>query len=398
MAIKSNAQTSICIVGAGPAGSTTALFLNKHGIPCTLLDRAVFPRDKMCGESFDGQVTHTLNRLNPDLLKKLQGLVLECRKYSLVNSQSKRVTVEFPPTATPRLLGRRIDFDNFLVEEVRKSEHINFLEGTAMKDLTRTADGWELHIEKDGQINCNLLIWAIGASSPLSSNLRTIKHRPKDEFLFVRGYYRNISTPETTPMVEIFFVKKPVPLCFCLCPVGGGLANVEIGINKIKAQKHQLNIRALLQETINQHPELNQRFKYATPEGSIKGASMLLPSAWPQYSGDGFLLVGDAASSINPVTGYGVGHAMAQGRLAADTAIKSLLNQDTTADFLRQYDMAIKKTLGREISLGRAFTAAMGFIPLLDKMIALYGIQDLMRRLLSDTNFAEKIMRPFAWR
>lgn len=354
----------------------------------------------MCGESFDGHVTHTLNRLNPDLLHQLNGLVLECRKYSLVNSQSKRVEVEFPSTATPRLLGRRVDFDNFLVEEVRKSESIDFLEGIAIKELTRLpdADGWELQTEKGDRLACKLLIWAVGANSPLSSNLRTAKHRPKDEFLFVRDYYRNISFAEKAPTVEIFFVKKPVPLCFCICPVGGGLTNVEIGISKIKAQKHKLNIRTLLPEIINLHPELKQRFRNATSESSIKGASMMLPSAWPQYSGNGFLLVGDTASSINPVTGYGVGHAMAQGRLAAEVAIKSLLNNNTTAVFLRQYDLAIKKSLGREILLGRAFTAFMGFIPLLDKLIALYSIQKLMRHLLSDSNFADKIMRPFAWR
>ena len=172
---------------------------------------------------------------------------------------------------------------------------------------------------------------------------------------------------------------------------------MEIGINKLKAQKSQHNIRALLPEIIEQHPELKQRFKCATIEGSIKGTSIMLPSAWPQFSGDGFLLVGDTASSINPVTGYGVGHAMTQGRFAAEIAVQSLLNENTTADFLRQYDREIKKTMGREIMLGRVFTTVTVLIPVLDKLIALKWIQKFMRHLLADSNFAEKLMRPFAW-
>lgn len=390
-------QEEICIVGAGPAGSTTALFLNKLGVPCILLDRAVFPRDKICGESYDGHVTHTLKRLDPALLERLRGRVLECRKYALVNSSSERVEVVFPATATPRLLGRRLDFDDFLIEEVKKAPLIKFREGTAIKALERQPHGWELTTELGEMISCKLLIWAAGANSPLLAKLHKTPHGPKDEFLFSRGYFRNVAKQGPDHTVEIFFVKEPIPLCVCLCPVADDLMNVEIGLNRATAARHQVNIRKLLPEIINGHPELRERFRHAKLEGKIKGANMVLPVAKAIYSGDGFLLVGDGAASINPVTGFGVGHAMAQGQLAAEVASQCLKDGDFSAQFLKQYDQAVYKALGREILLSKVFTAAMGFIPLLDKLLAVDGLKKLMRRLLSDSNFAEKIMRPFSW-
>lgn len=47
-------KSDICIVGAGPAGSTAALFLSKHGVCCTLIDRSVFPATKCAGSRLMG--------------------------------------------------------------------------------------------------------------------------------------------------------------------------------------------------------------------------------------------------------------------------------------------------------------------------------------------------------
>ena len=57
-------STDICIIGAGPAGSTTSLFLCQHKIPHTLIDQAEFPRDKVCGDGLACRVPFVLNKLN----------------------------------------------------------------------------------------------------------------------------------------------------------------------------------------------------------------------------------------------------------------------------------------------------------------------------------------------
>lgn len=391
-------QTEVCIVGAGPGGSTTALFLNKHGIPCVLLDRAVFPRDKICGESYDGHVVNTLRRLDSNILLDIKDFVLENRKYTLINSKYKRVDISFSPMSTPRLLGRRIDFDNYLFQTAKKSKHIDARENTAVKNLQRIKNKWELTTASGDTITTKILIWAVGAGNPLTPVLKTNKRRSHQDFLFARGYYQDIKKYNDEVVVEIFFVRKPIPLCISLCPVGQNRTNVGIGINKAKALKKGIIVRKLLPEVINSHPELKARFKNAVLEGSIKGAKMQLPSSKTIYSGEGFLLVGDSADSINPVTGYGVGHAMAQGHLASIVIKKSLLAKNTSASFFKQYDHEVRKLLGKEILLSRFFTMGMGFIPLLDRLIGISIVQSTMRQVLSKSDFVEKIMKPFYWK
>ena len=60
------------IVGAGPGGAAAALQLSNLGIPCTLIDGARFPRDKVCGDGLSGKVTTLMHRLSPSLVKTLE--------------------------------------------------------------------------------------------------------------------------------------------------------------------------------------------------------------------------------------------------------------------------------------------------------------------------------------
>ena len=63
-------KTTICIIGAGPAGATTSLFLSKMNIPHVIIDAAEFPRDKVCGDGLDLKVMRVLNNLEPGLVER----------------------------------------------------------------------------------------------------------------------------------------------------------------------------------------------------------------------------------------------------------------------------------------------------------------------------------------
>ena len=58
------------IIGAGPAGAAAALQLNQLGIDCVVVDKAVFPRDKICGDGLSGKVITCLNRIDPEIAIK----------------------------------------------------------------------------------------------------------------------------------------------------------------------------------------------------------------------------------------------------------------------------------------------------------------------------------------
>ena len=62
-------ETNICIIGAGPAGSTASIMLCKMGIPHMIVDASSFPRDKICGDGLDLKVVRVLNNIDPAIVK-----------------------------------------------------------------------------------------------------------------------------------------------------------------------------------------------------------------------------------------------------------------------------------------------------------------------------------------
>ena len=65
-------KTDICIVGAGPGGAAAALKLAYANQSCILLDKATFPRDKICGDALSGKVSTVLNRLDPEIMNRFR--------------------------------------------------------------------------------------------------------------------------------------------------------------------------------------------------------------------------------------------------------------------------------------------------------------------------------------
>lgn len=69
--ITSVQHTKILIIGGGPAGATTSLFLSKWGVEHTLVDAATFPRDKVCGDGLDLKVARVLQALDPAIVREV---------------------------------------------------------------------------------------------------------------------------------------------------------------------------------------------------------------------------------------------------------------------------------------------------------------------------------------
>jgi menaquinone-9 beta-reductase len=70
-------ETEVAIVGAGPAGTTCALHLANKGIKCVLIDKAVFPRDKVCGDAISGNALYELEKLESISLNIFQLLKIK---------------------------------------------------------------------------------------------------------------------------------------------------------------------------------------------------------------------------------------------------------------------------------------------------------------------------------
>lgn len=386
-------ETQVCIVGAGPAGLSAAMNLNKLGIDCLLVDKSTFPRDKVCGECFDGHVFHVLRRLDPDYVEEMhdKGVLLKSWEYWFGDEYGRKLRTTFDTNATPRILTKRTDFDTFLLNKIKAMPHVEVMENVEIAGVEQVDDGTILST-KDGQttIKAQLVIGASGATSKFFNKITNKKKRDGDTYNFVRAYFKNVGMiPNNEVVFHIFY--EPM-IMLCICPLPNGIVSVEVGIKKTEAKRHHVNLRTKLFELLKTYEPVIDKFKDAVLAESVKGASIQLSYKKAKISGERYLLAGAAAQSVHPVTGYGAGHAMAAGELAASFAHQAITQQRFDAKFLKQYDKAVYKKLGNEILLSRLTTYIFDHpktcLPILFKVGG--SITDL----LTHKDFSQEFLNP----
>ncbi|MEL7124058.1 MAG: NAD(P)/FAD-dependent oxidoreductase [Bacteroidota bacterium] len=342
------------IIGAGPAGTTASLFLSQLGIDHLLIDRASFPRDKVCGESFDGKVFHLLKELNPEWLSvlKQEDKLLPCWAYSLTNSKGEKVSIRYPANHTPKIHIQRNFFDHFLLKKALESKYAKLYSNSNVQTVKANTNGVAV-FTRDQLINCQMLIIATGATSLLKKTAgNTKKGKP---YLFARQYFQGLTNIGVQPEVEIFYGSKKRKTCLLLNPLSTGITNVEIGIAKSDFLALNTNLKDLLKHAI-QEARLSARFQTAVPVSQLKTTFMELPTGKRVCSKGRIYFAGASAGAVNPVTGYGVGHAMTMGKIAAQHISKCISAKDFSTQTLSAYDKAVKKKLRNEWLLSDCLT------------------------------------------
>ncbi|QNH61280.1 geranylgeranyl reductase family protein [Hymenobacter sediminicola] len=364
-------ETDICILGAGPGGATAALHLANAGQPCLLLDRATFPRDKVCGDALSGKVLVELKRIDATLPARLETLATQIPSWGIdfYAPNGRKLTVPFKynynPATDPAAghISKRIDFDNFLIEEVRQRPEIDFREGVEVVQPEQQPDGRWLLKAADGTpvALARLLLVANGAQSGFARQIAGHALEPAHHCAGLRAYYRGVRGLHPDNFIELHFIKDFLPGYLWVFPLPNGEANVGVGMLTEAVSKKKVNLRERLSEILATHPALKDRFAEAERLGPVRGFGLPLGSKRRVLSGPSYLLLGDAASLIDPFTGEGISHAMVSGRHAADWAGRALAAQNFAPAFLRGYDTAVYNRLGQELRLSRAMQKLLDY-------------------------------------
>lgn len=195
-------HTDVCIIGAGPGGSAAALQLGKHGVKTILLDKASFPRDKVCGDALSGKVVRELERLAPELVGALRSKeeIEPSWGVIFVSPGGKVLKVPFSQHTgegdAPGGILPRMHFDHFLLQAVKQANQATVLEGHNAKAFERTATGWTITAKRRGAddllIHARLLIDASGGNSVFATQVAGIPMEPQHHSAGVRTYYRGV--------------------------------------------------------------------------------------------------------------------------------------------------------------------------------------------------------------
>lgn len=405
-------QADVCILGAGPGGCATALQLAKQGVDTLILDKAVFPRDKVCGDALSGKVMRSLERLDPALVAELrkQATLEPSWGVTFVAPSGKALRVPFSRETgigeAPGAILPRMDFDQFMLNAVKRDGHARILEGSQAKTFERTANGWSITVigtdKTERAVHCRLLIDASGANSIFSKQVAGLPMEPRHHCAGVRAYYSGVTGLDPQGFIELIFLKDLLPAYLWIFPLPDGRANVGLGLRSDMVRKRRADLKKLLSGAIAEHPQLRERFTNAKAEGAIQGMGLPLASKrWP-ISGEGYLLIGDAAHLIDPFTGEGISHAMISGVHAANVASEALQlvpkERAIPHAALKDYDIRVWNRLGKELGISTRLQQLADrpwlFNFVVNKAASNPVLADTISCMFNDLDMRERLKRP----
>jgi menaquinone-9 beta-reductase len=325
----------VVVVGAGPAGTASAIFLRQAGHEVVLVDEARFPRDKVCGEGVSPEAWRLLTLMGADAAVRALG-PRAVRGMRLTAPDGTSFQGEYAGAREPGFAVRRACLDRVLLDAARAAG-VEVREGLKARDVVQP-DGVVRGVVVEGgdsggsreQLESRLLVAADGRRSVVARRLGLLReHRSLRKFA-VRGYWSGVQG--LTDHGEMHVTGGG----YCgIAPLGPAEANVTFVLDQADMHPAGGDLDTFYLRTLSRWPQVAERLEQADLEGPARAIGPLALEA-RRVSAPGAVLVGDAAGFYDPFTGEGVTLALRGAELASEVAHRALIARSTD---LREYDV-----------------------------------------------------------
>ncbi|MHC4884881.1 MAG: geranylgeranyl reductase family protein [Planctomycetota bacterium] len=325
-------STDTLIIGAGPAGSSCALRLAQEGREVTVIDRATFPRHKVCG----GGIPVRTRSLLPEGFESVVEATI--RSTTLKGGLWQGLTL------TGTTLADVVDrerFDAFLLNAAAQAG-AQLSEGTELQGLERDVGHWKVHTNQ-GPIRASAVCAADGV---LSRTARLAGATPNAYGLALEGYLPiPASASEATRETAVFNFACERHGYGWVFPRAKEYA-IGIGTSRWPAPDLPGRLQRFAGRINTDSTATLQR---------LKGAPLpRFEAPQPWYAKDSLYLLGDAAGLVDPLTGEGIYYAVESGHLAAEAICHG--GPET-------YHRRISESMARELSIAAYFAQKRPLIP-----------------------------------
>ena len=377
-------ESDVVVVGAGPAGSTAARYLATRGLSVSLLEKATFPRDKVCGDGLTPRCTRAMIRMGLDVSTEAGWIHnVGLRVYGGRVAPFELPWPELASFPSFGLARRRTELDQILADHaVAGGAHL--FTGAHVTEPVLDASGRACGVRtKDGRLfTAPFVIAADGNASRLAVQLGREKRTDRPMGVAVRTYV-------TSPRHDGEYLESwlqlwdgppgqsnLLPGYGWAFPLGDGTVNVGLGtVAPGSKDLGRVDYRDLLQRWLKGAPE-EWGLSWDGVTEPIRGAA--LPMSFnrrPLYA-DGLLLIGDAGGMVSPFNGEGIAYAMEAAELAADAVAEAHYRgpgSSSAEKALQGYQTRIKAELGGYFRLGGTFVSLINH-PSVMRLCTEYGL------------------------
>ena len=361
-------DADVIVVGAGPAGSTTAYYLAQAGLDVLMLEKSTFPREKVCGDGLTPRGVRALVAMGISVSEQ-DGWVRN--KGLRIIGAGQRLELPWPELSSYPgygLVRPRTDLDQMLARRAQQAgarllEGIT-VTGPVLDERTGRITG-VVSKEADGErtYRARVIVAADGNSSRLSVAMGLLKRDDRPLGVAVRTYYQSPRHDDDylESWLDLWDGDRLLPGYGWIFGMGDGTSNVGLGLLNTSAAFGHTDYHALLRKWLAGMPA-EWGFTEENRTQPIRGAALPMGFNRTPHYHRGLLLVGDAGGMVNPFNGEGIAYAMESGEILARTIVQALARarRSETERVLAGYPRALADAYGGYYAVGRTFVKAIG--------------------------------------
>ncbi len=348
----SKPERPIVICGASLAGSACAIRLVQLGYPVILIDKAVFPRPKLCGEFLGPDAMPALQTLEVlDTIKTASGGVVETIRLYNLKGQSLPVQIRWIRKDYPFALAiPRETLDSIVLEKARASG-VTILENQTVTNYKQNSNGLfeifcqgaktQMDFNSEKKIVASIFIDASGRNSRLSAMARredvAVSKSLNTAISRQVGLQCHITHQSLTNDLSMFFFPGGYG---GLQPISRDIANLCVWVQPDLAKLAHKDFNAFLETGLFQNVVARKLLKDVKCLGKLETVSGIR-QLHARNPAKPILSIGDALLAVEPFSGFGMAHALQTGILAAEHIAQGLQQghhyQKIHAGYLKQY-------------------------------------------------------------